>query len=84
MFQVLREVHEQEIIEEIPEPIFSVAMILKTPLRASASGGSPVSNRSAALHSAMRSVSVHMRNTHGRKEVTFPERVTSSVEMEDS
>lgn len=74
--QVLREVHEQEIIEEIPEPIFSVSMILMMP---STRPSISTSGRQG-LHSAMRSVSAaHMRDSAGRKGVTFPERVSSAA-----
>lgn len=80
---MLREVHEQEIIEEVPEPIFAVSMILMTPVRPSAGGSPASSRRSGGLHSAMRSVSAHIRDTHGRKGVTFPEGVTSAVELDE-
>ncbi|XP_067943512.1 dynein axonemal heavy chain 6-like [Watersipora subatra] len=80
---VLREVHEQEIIEEIPEPIFSISMVLLNPVKVAANGSPESSRRSAGLHSAMRNVSAHMRDGSGRKGVTFPERVTSGVDVKD-
>ena len=80
---MLREVHEQEIIEEIPEPIFSISMVLLNPVKVAAGGSPESSRRSAGLHSAMRNVSAHMRDGSGRKGVTFPERVTSGVDVKD-
>ena len=76
--KVLREVHEQEIIEEIPEPIFSVSMILMTPSTRPSASHSHGERR--GLHSAMRSVSAaHMKDFVSRKGVTFPERVSSAA-----
>lgn len=73
--------HEQEVIEEIPEPIFSVSMILMAP----SARPSPyqLGQERRGLHSALRSASIaHMRDSPGRKGVTFPERVTSAHRQE--
>lgn len=71
---MLQEVHEQEIIEEIPEPIFAVSMVLVVPTKSSASHHADRRTQSG-LHSAMRSVSnAHFRNQQERKGVTFPEK----------
>lgn len=77
VIQVLDEVHEQEIIEEVPEPVFSVSMVLISPSQSASNAAHP-DRSSATLHSALRSVSAaYIKTQSARKGVTFPEKERS-------